>query len=77
MADNTNLIFSINYATMQVNRYGAGFMLIFGTVGNLLNVRVLNEHALHQSPCSIYLRSSSISGVVLLWTGLLTRVLQG
>ncbi len=77
MSNNTDLIFSINYATMQINRYGAAFMILFGTVGNLLNVWILNERALGQNPCSIYLCWSSVSSVILLWTGLLTRVLQG
>jgi hypothetical protein len=68
---------SLNYATMQINRHGAAIMLLFGTIGNLLNVWVLNEHTLYQNPCAVYLCWSSVSSVVLLWTGLLTRVLQG
>jgi hypothetical protein len=52
-------------------------MLLFGTLGNVMNIIVLNEHTLHENPCSIYLCWSSISSTIRLWTGLLTRVLQG
>jgi len=77
MSNNTDLVSSLNYVTMQINRHGAAIMLIFGTVGNLLNIWVLSERSLNKFPWAIYLWWSSVSGVVFLWSGLLTRVLQG
>jgi hypothetical protein len=62
---------------MQINRHAAAFMLLFGTVGNLLKVCVLTDHSLHDNLCSVYLFWPSIRSTVFLWTGLLTRVLQG
>ncbi|CAF1000317.1 unnamed protein product [Adineta ricciae] len=66
-----------NYATTQINRHVATFLLLFGTLGNLLNICVLNEHSFHENPCSIYLSWSSITSSVFIWSGFLTRVLQG
>jgi hypothetical protein len=77
MSNNIDLVSSINYATMQINRYAATIMLLFGTVGNILNICVLSERTFNKIPCTIYLCWSSVSSMVLLWTGLLTRILQG
>jgi hypothetical protein len=77
MSNNSDLVSSLNYATMQINRHGAAIMLIFGTVGNLLNIWVLSERSLNKFPWAIYLWWSSVADIVFLWSGLLTRVLQG
>ncbi|CAF4207250.1 unnamed protein product [Adineta steineri] len=77
MSNDINLISSINFATMQINRHVAAIVLLFGTVGNVLNVLVLSENSLRKIPCAFYLCWSSVSAVVFLWSGLLTRVLQG
>ena len=77
MSLNTDLISSLNYATMQINRHGATLMLLFGTVGNLLNIFVLREGSFHEISCSIYLSWSSVFSLVFIWSGFLTRVLQG
>ncbi|CAF1437050.1 unnamed protein product [Adineta ricciae] len=68
---------SFHYATTQINRHVATFLLLFGTLGNLLNIYVLNEHSFHENPCSIYLSWSSITSSIFIWSGFLTRVLQG
>ncbi|CAF1271541.1 unnamed protein product [Adineta steineri] len=62
---------------MQINRYGPTFMIVFGTFSNILNICVLRERSLKKIPCTIYLCWSSISAVVFIWSGLLTRTLQG
>ncbi|UJR18010.1 hypothetical protein I4U23_004911 [Adineta vaga] len=77
MSSSTDLIFSLNYATMQINRHGATLLLLFGTVGNLLNICVLTEHTFQEKPCSFYLSWSSITSLIFIWSGFLTRVLQG
>ncbi|CAF3442044.1 unnamed protein product [Rotaria sp. Silwood1] len=71
------LISSFTLATMQINRHLALFVLLFGTVGNLLNIWVLSERSLSHNPCSTYLWWSSLSSVIFIWSGILTRVLQG
>ncbi|CAF2565245.1 unnamed protein product [Rotaria sp. Silwood2] len=77
MSLNTDLVSSLTYATMQINRHGATLMLLFGTVGNLLNICILTERSLHENPCSIYLSWSSMFSLAFIWSGFLTRVLQG
>lgn len=77
MSNNNDLVLSINNATMQINRHLAALMLLFGTIGNTLNILVLNEQTLKNIPCTIYLCCSSISSIIFLWSALLTRVLQG
>ncbi|CAF1321940.1 unnamed protein product [Adineta steineri] len=77
MSGNENLIASLNYITAQINRYGALFVILFGTTGNLLNFIVFNDRAFHENPCTNYLWWSSISSILFIWSGLLTRVLSG
>ncbi|CAF4015700.1 unnamed protein product [Adineta steineri] len=62
---------------MQINRHAVTILIIFGTVGNILNICVLTENTLRKIPCAIYLCWSSVSALVFIWSGLLTRVLQG
>jgi len=77
MSTNDSLVSSLNYATTQINRHGATLMLLFGTIGNLINIYVLNERSLQKNPCTIYLSWSSATSFVFIWSGFLTRVLQG
>ncbi|CAF1364909.1 unnamed protein product [Adineta ricciae] len=62
---------------MQINRHGAALLLLFGTIGNLLNILVLKEHSFQKKPCAVYLSWSSITSLIFIWSGFLTRVLQG
>lgn len=62
---------------MQINRHGATFILLFGTVGNLLNIWVLKDSSLQENSCPVYLSWSSITSLIFVWSGFLTRVLQG
>ncbi|CAF0985098.1 unnamed protein product [Adineta steineri] len=77
MSSDLDFISSLSYATMQINRHAAALLLLFGTIGNLLNICVLTERSFQQNPCSIYLSWSSITSLIFIWSGFLTRVLQG
>ncbi|UJR07479.1 hypothetical protein I4U23_011768 [Adineta vaga] len=77
MSTDVNLISSLKYLTIQINRHGALIMILFGTIGNLLNLFVLNDRSFRESPCTTYLRWSSITSILFIWSGLLTRVLEG
>ena len=77
MSSDIQLISSLNYATMQINRHGAAVLLLFGTIGNLLNILVLKEHSFQKKSCAVYLSWSSITSLIFIWSGFLTRVLQG
>ncbi|UJR34430.1 hypothetical protein I4U23_021837 [Adineta vaga] len=77
MASENDLISSLTYATMQINRHAATLLLLFGTLGNLLNICVLSEHSFQENSCSFYLSWSSITSLIFIWSGFLTRILQG
>ncbi|CAF1013162.1 unnamed protein product [Adineta ricciae] len=77
MSSSNDFVSSINYVTMQINRHVALLILLFGTVGNILNLLVLREQDLIKVPCTHYIYCSSMSAVVFLWSALLTRILQG
>jgi len=77
MSNNDALIASINVGITQINRHGALLMIIIGTVGNLLNICVLTERSFRYNPCSIYLWWSSFFSIAFIWSGLLTRILDG
>lgn len=77
MSDNASLIVSLKFATMQINRHGSILIILFGTIGNLLNIFVLSDGFFHGNPCTIYLWWSSISSIIFIWSGLLTRTPEG
>ncbi|CAF1252485.1 unnamed protein product [Didymodactylos carnosus] len=75
MSDGANLILNINTISTQVIRYLSIFLLVFGTIGNVLNLIVFLQRSLRSNPCSVYFFSSSISSLVSLYSGLITRTL--
>ncbi|CAF1307292.1 unnamed protein product [Adineta ricciae] len=77
MSNSSDLVSTMNYVTMQINRHGPTVLLLFGTLSNVLNICILRERSLKKIPCTIYLCWSSLSATVFIWSGLLTRVLQG
>lgn len=59
------------------NRFVPIPLLIFGTIGNLLNLYILSQKSLRANSCSFYFLSSTIANLVSLWCGLFTRLLSG
>jgi hypothetical protein len=74
---NTSLIASWNNAADQINRYFTIFNLLFGIVGNILNIVVLSQRSLRTNPCSWIFLVSSIFSLTAIICGLTTRVLDG
>lgn len=68
---------SLTLITDQINRHGALLMIIIGSIGNLLNMCVLQQRSFRNSPCSTYLWWSSATSIIFIWSGLFTRVLDG
>ncbi|UJR18284.1 hypothetical protein I4U23_005187 [Adineta vaga] len=77
MSNSSDMVSSISYVTMRINRHAPTFLILFGTLSNVLNICILRERSLKEIPCTIYLCWSSVSAIVFIWSGLLTRVLQG
>ncbi|CAF1411842.1 unnamed protein product [Adineta ricciae] len=77
MSSTSDSVSSISYVTMQINRHVALVVLLFGTVGNIVNMIVLSEQTFNKIPCTNYLYWSSMSAVIYLWSALPTRILEG
>ena len=77
MFDQANIVLQLRYITTQINRHGAALVLLVGIIGNLCNIFVLNDRTFHENPCTTYLWWSAVSSVAFIWSGLLTRVLEG
>lgn len=70
------LIVSLNYAASIMNRYLSIFIYIFGLIGNTLNVFVLSQQTLRSNPSAIYFNISSIAGIIVILSGLTSRMLS-
>lgn len=77
MSDELSLIAALKFATTQINRHGSVFVILFGTIGNLLSIFVLNDRFFSENSCTVYLWWSSIASIIFIWSGLLTRTLEG
>ncbi|CAF1592573.1 unnamed protein product [Rotaria magnacalcarata] len=69
-------IAALNNASMQLNRYFGIFILLFGILGNTMNVCVLSQRALRSNPCAWLFLASSIAYGIGLVAGLLSRPLS-
>ncbi|CAF1051409.1 unnamed protein product [Adineta ricciae] len=61
----------------QINRYFAIFIFIFGTCGNILNIVILSDRTLRHIPCVFLFLIASISSLISIDLGLITRMLAG
>ena len=75
-SSDTDLITLLNNVSMQLNRYFAIFIFLFGTIGNIINVLVLSQRPLRSNPCAWLLLVSSIVYSISILTGLLPRFLS-
>ncbi|CAF4176893.1 unnamed protein product, partial [Adineta steineri] len=73
----TAIITNLAFITAQLNRSLALIILIFGTIGNLINILVFSRRSLRKQPCSIYFLGASIASLFALYSGLLSRLLSG
>ncbi|CAF2838949.1 unnamed protein product [Rotaria sp. Silwood2] len=74
---NTDLVGTLEYISIQVNRYFSIFIFIFGTIGNVLNCFVLSQPTLRVNPCAYLFLISSIANMISITFGLTTRILAG
>ena len=77
MSTYANTIACLKYLTVQINRHGSLIVVLFGTVGNLLNLLIFSDRSFHLNPCTTYLKWSSSISIMFIWSGLLTRILDG
>lgn len=76
--DQTNqTIMTLVQVAASLNRSVPVPLLLFGTVGNVLNLFVLTRKSLRNMSCPFYFFSSSVANLFCLWFGLTTRFLSG
>ncbi|CAF1594143.1 unnamed protein product, partial [Adineta steineri] len=70
---------SINFAFINqtINRYVPIPLLLFGIIGNILNIFIFTRQAFRTNICVIYFLASTISDSFSLGIGLVTRLLTG
>ena len=72
-----DFIVTINYVSNMLLAYVPIFVFIFGIVGNCLNVFVLGQRALRTNPSSVCFIVSSIAGIFVIISGLISRMMAG
>jgi len=73
---NASFALLLNNATIQLNIYFGIFIFFFGTIGNILNILVLSQKILRKNPCAWCFLMSSISSLIVFFSGLTTRILS-
>jgi hypothetical protein len=79
MADsiNSTLVVSLTTFTFQMNRYLSIYIILFGTIGNVLNLLIFYQPKHRSNPCAIYFFYASIAGLIALYSGLISRIFAG
>ncbi|CAF1145954.1 unnamed protein product [Adineta steineri] len=76
MSSNTIFINYINHLSSDLDRYLSIGILLFGTIGNILNCLALSQRPLRSNPCVLYFLASSIASIITLISGVLVRLLS-
>jgi hypothetical protein len=61
--------------SMYLTRVVLTLFIIFGTIGNALNIFIFTRPALLRASCTLYLLAGSIDNILVIYTSLLTRLL--
>ncbi|UJR29377.1 hypothetical protein I4U23_010589 [Adineta vaga] len=68
---------NLNFISSQINRYLSILILLFGTIGNILNCLALSQRKLRSNPCASFFLASSINSLITLFSGVAVRLLSG
>jgi hypothetical protein len=79
MADSINspAVLTLNIFSFQMNRYMSIIIILFGSIGNILNLFIFSRPKHRTNPCAIYFFYASIAGLIALYSGLISRVFAG
>ncbi|CAF0846163.1 unnamed protein product [Adineta steineri] len=75
-SSDANIIALLNNTSIQLNRYLAISIFLFGIIGHTLNILVLSQRPLRSNPCSCLFLVSSISYLISIMSGLIPRFLS-
>lgn len=73
---NQTIINLLNIATL-LNQTVPIPLLIFGTIGHLINIVILTRKSLQKNSCAFYFLASTFANLICLWIGLFFRLLSG
>lgn len=77
ISSNITLIDILNSLSPQLNRYLSIGILLFGSIGNILNCITLTQRGLRSNPCAVLFLASSIASLITLISGVAVRLLAG
>jgi hypothetical protein len=79
MADsiNSTVVVNLNVFAFQMNRYLSIFIILFGSIGNILNLLIFYRPKHRTNPCAVYFFYASVSGLIALYSGLISRIFAG
>jgi Co/Zn/Cd efflux system component len=66
---------NLNTIAFWFNRIIPPFQIVFGIVGNLLNMILFTRRSLRTNSCSIYFLASSVNNIFVVFTAILVRYL--
>ncbi|CAF1064822.1 unnamed protein product [Rotaria sordida] len=73
-ATSTSITSTLTAVTFGINRYFSIFILLFGTIGNILNLLIFCQPKHRTNPCAVYFFYASIAGLIALYSGLTSRI---
>jgi hypothetical protein len=76
-AINSTVVLTLNTFAFQMNRYMSMFIILFGSIGNILNLFIFHRPNHRTNPCAVYFFYASIAGLIALYSGLISRIFAG
>ncbi len=77
MFSNSTFIDNLNNISTYLNQCSEIFIVLFGSIDNILNVLVLSQRSLLSNSCALLFLVSSISNLVAILFDLTSRILSG
>ena len=77
MVDPMDAAVALQRWTFQMNRYMSIFIILFGSIGNVLNLFIFRRPKHRNNPCALYFFFASVAGLIALYSGLLSRIFAG
>lgn len=77
MVDSMDATIALQRWAFQANRYMSIFIILFGSIGNILNLFIFRRPKHRNNPCALYFFFASVAGLIALYAGLLSRIFAG
>jgi hypothetical protein len=67
---------AVHEMRVLIERYAPKFIILFGTIGNIINLVIFRQIQLRSNPCAFYFFLSSLAGLIDLYCYPFTRILS-